>query len=187
MFLTVRGSRSTGPVVELGEVERRHPLLAAPRKDLDFRREPLVETIESAFLHENVAREVLQVVGNHPGTAVGTEDAIEPLARTCLGIRTVGEALGVPAEHSEIRQRDCRHLAARRTLAIRAVAVCDEGRLGIEPVWQLTAGALTGCTSCSHFVPHGSSRLSNTFTPRSVALRPLAGLVPVTTRPEVIE
>lgn len=32
-----------------------------------------------------------------------------------------------------------------------------------------------------------SSKLSNTFTPRSVALRPLAGLVPVTTRPEVIE
>jgi hypothetical protein len=32
-----------------------------------------------------------------------------------------------------------------------------------------------------------SSNLSNTFTPRSVALRPLAGLVPVTTRPEVIE
>ena len=32
-----------------------------------------------------------------------------------------------------------------------------------------------------------SSKLSNTFTPRSVALRPLAGLVPVTTRPEVTE
>ena len=142
----MRGSRSTGPVVELGEVERRHPLRAAPRKDLDFRCEPLVEAIESAFLHENVAREVLQVVADHPETAVGIEDAIEPLARTCLGIRTVGEALGAPAEHSEIRiryQRDCRHLAARRTLAIRAVAVCDEGRLGIEPVRQLTAGAVT--------------------------------------------
>src|SRR5262245_35712055 len=34
---------------------------------------------------------------------------------------------------------------------------------------------------------YGSSKLSNSFTPRSVALRPLAGLVPVTTRPEVIE
>jgi hypothetical protein len=32
-----------------------------------------------------------------------------------------------------------------------------------------------------------SSKLSNTFTPRSVALRPLSGLVPVTTRPDVIE
>src|SRR5215470_14664695 len=111
---SVRGSRSTGSVVELWEVERRHPLLAAPRKNLDFRREPLVEAIESAFLHENVAREVLQVVADQPGTAVCTEDAIEPLARTGLGMRTVGEALGVSAEHGEIRvrhQRDCRHLS----------------------------------------------------------------------------
>src|SRR5262245_12527086 len=74
----VRGSRSTGPVVELWEIERPCPLLAAPREDLEFRREPLIEAIESAFLHENGPREVLQVVGEHPGTAVGTEDAIEP-------------------------------------------------------------------------------------------------------------
>src|SRR5262244_2690872 len=65
---SVRGSRSTGSVVELWEVERRHPLLAAPRKNLDFRREPLVEAIESAFLPENVAREVLQFVADQPGT-----------------------------------------------------------------------------------------------------------------------
>src|SRR5215470_5497696 len=32
-----------------------------------------------------------------------------------------------------------------------------------------------------------SSKLSNIFTPRSAALRPLAGLVPVTRRTEVIE
>src|SRR4030095_10144681 len=36
-----------------------------PREDLNFRREPPVEAIESAFLHENGAREVLQVVGEH--------------------------------------------------------------------------------------------------------------------------
>src|SRR5215813_10558120 len=34
---------------------------------------------------------------------------------------------------------------------------------------------------------YGSSRLSNNFTARSAVLLPLAGLVPVTTRPEVIE
>src|SRR5262249_58683246 len=90
-LIHICSSRSTGHVVELREVERPCPLLAAPREDLDFRREPLVEAIESSFLHENGAREVLQVVGEHPGTAVGIEDAIEPLARTCLGIRTVGE------------------------------------------------------------------------------------------------
>src|SRR5262245_66396424 len=95
----VRGSHSTGPVVELWEVERPCPLLAAPREDFEFRREPLVEAIESAFLHENVAKEILQVVADQPGTAVITEDAIEPLARTCFGIRTVGEALGASAEH----------------------------------------------------------------------------------------
>src|SRR5262245_58462057 len=109
----IDGCHSTGPVVELWEVERQHPLLAAPRKDLDFRGEPLVEAIESALLHENVAREVLQVVADQPGTAVCTEDAIEPLARTGLGVRTVGEALGVPAEHGEVRgthHRHCRHL-----------------------------------------------------------------------------
>src|SRR5262245_56725077 len=93
----VRGSRSTGPVVELWEIERPCTLLAAPREDLEFRREPLIEAIESAFLHENEARAVLQLVGEHPGTAVGTEDAIEPLARTCFSIWTVGEALGVSA------------------------------------------------------------------------------------------
>src|SRR5262245_58923264 len=69
---SVRGSRSTGSVVELWEVERRHPLLAAPHKNLDSRREPLVEAIESAFLHENVAREVLKVLSDQPGTAVVT-------------------------------------------------------------------------------------------------------------------
>src|SRR5215468_2302133 len=81
-------SHSTGPVVELWEVERPCPLLAAPREDLEFRCKPLVEAIESAFLHENGAREVLEVVGEHPGTTVSTEDAIEPLSRTCFGIRT---------------------------------------------------------------------------------------------------
>ena len=77
----------------MGKVERPCPLLAAPREDLDFRREPLVEAIESAFLHENGGKKVLQVVGEDPGTAVDTEDSIEPLAPTRLGIRTVGEAL----------------------------------------------------------------------------------------------
>src|SRR5262245_40133287 len=103
-------------MVELWEVERPCPLLAAPCEDLEFRREPLVEAIESAFLHENGARDVLQVVGEHPGTAVGTEDSIEPLARTCFGVRTGGKALGVSAEHGEIcvrYRRECRHLSRR--------------------------------------------------------------------------
>ena len=76
-----------------------------------------------------------------------TEDAIEPLVRTCLGVRTVGEALGASAEHGEIRGRHhhpCCHLCARRSLAIRAVAVSDEGRLRIEPVRHLPAGTVTG-------------------------------------------
>src|SRR5215510_12728702 len=94
----VRGSRSTGPVVELWEVKRPHPRQAAPREDLGLRREPLVEAIEGAFLHENDARTVLQVVADHTGTAVGTEDAIEPLACTWFGIRTLREALGASAE-----------------------------------------------------------------------------------------
>src|SRR5262249_26070134 len=92
-----------------------------------FRREPLLEAIESAFLHEHDAGAVLQVVGEHPGSAVGTEDAIEPLARTGFGVQTVGEALGVSAEHGEIRvghRHECRHLSAGRSLAVRAVAVC---------------------------------------------------------------
>src|SRR5262249_5198569 len=144
---SVRGSRSTGSVVELWDVERRHPLLAAPRKDLDFRREPLVEAIESAFLHVNDARTVLQVVGDHPGTAVCTEDAIEPLAPTCFGVRTVGETLGASAQDGEVllrHHRPCCHLRARRSFAIRAVAVSDEGRLRIEPVRHPTAGTVTG-------------------------------------------
>src|SRR5262245_48579875 len=139
--------RSFGSVVELWDVERPCPLLAAPREDFGLRREPLVKAIESAFLHVNDARTVLQVVGGHPGTAVGTEDPIEPLVRTCLGVRTVREALGASAEHSEVRLRHhhpCCHLCARRSLAIRAVAASDEGRLGIEPVRYLAAGAVTG-------------------------------------------
>jgi len=159
----VRGSRSTGLVVELREVERPHPRLAAPREYLGFRREPLVEAIESAFLHENDARSVLQVVGEHPGTAVGTEDAVEPLARTCFGIWTVGEALGVSAEHGEIRVRhrhECRHLSAGRPLAIRAVAVCDKGRLGIEPVRHLAAGTVTGVLLAHVISPSRKMRCS---------------------------
>src|SRR5215467_6307074 len=124
----------------------------------------LVEAIESAFLDENDPRAVLQVVGDHPGTAVGTEDAIEPLARTCFGVRTVGEALGVSAEHGEIRLRhrhECRHLSAGRPLAIRAVAVCDESRLGIESVRHLAASTVTGV-----LLAHGmsSSQKSDTQT-----------------------
>src|SRR5262249_62408034 len=92
-------SHSTAPVVELGEVEPRHPVLAAPREDFGLRREPLVEAIESAFLHVNDARTVLQVVADHPGTAVGAEDTIEPLACTCFGVWAVGEALGASAQH----------------------------------------------------------------------------------------
>jgi hypothetical protein len=50
-------------VVELWDVERPCPLLAAPREDLEFRREPLVEAIERAFLHENDARTELLATG----------------------------------------------------------------------------------------------------------------------------
>src|SRR5262249_29483491 len=162
----VRGSRSTGPVVELWEIERPCPLLAAPRENLEFRREPLIEAIESASLHEHGPREVLQVVGEHPGTAVGTEDAIEPLARTCFGIRTVGEALGVSAEHGEIRVRhrpECRHLSAGRPLAIRAVAVCDESRLGIESVRHLAAGTVTGVL-LAHVISSSQKRRHSNLT-----------------------
>src|SRR5262249_26303690 len=126
----MRGSRSTRPVVELWEVEWPCPLLATPREDFCLWREPLVEAIESAFLNVNDARTVLQVVGDYSGTAVGTEDAIEPLVRTCFGVRTVGEALGASAQHGEIRVGDhhpCCHLCAGRPLAIRAVTVPAEG------------------------------------------------------------
>jgi len=194
-------------VVELWKVERPCPLLAAPGENLDFGRVPLVEAVESAFLHENGAREILQPVGEHPGTAVGTENAIEPFTRTRLGIRSVGEALCLSAEHCEIRvrhRRERRYLSAGRPLAIRAVTVGDEGRGCIEPVRHLTTGTVTGVLLAhDYFFPwklqscrtlHAafgsapySSNLSNIFTPRSAALRPLAGLVPVTTRPEVIE
>src|SRR5262245_26898869 len=94
----VGGSRSTRPVVELGAVDRRHPLLAGPHENVGLRREPLVEAIERALLNVNDAGTVLQIVGERPGTAVGTEDAIEPLARTCFGIRGVGVALRGSAE-----------------------------------------------------------------------------------------
>src|SRR5262244_1798581 len=197
--------RSFGSVVELWDVERPCPLLAAPREDFGLRREPLVEAIESAFLHVNVTRTVLQVVGDHPGTAVRTEDAIEPLVRTCFGVRTVGEALGASAQHGEIRFRHhhpCCHLCAGRPLAIRAVAVPDEGWLRIEPVSYLATGTVTGVFLAHVISPQKrlwkfqiveqlyaalgntdeSSKWSKSFTPRSVALRPLAGLVPVTRR-----
>jgi len=136
-----------GSVVELREVERQHPVLAAPREDFGLRREPLVEAIESAFLHVNDARTVLQVVGEHPGTTVSTEDTIEPLARTCFGVRTVGEALGASAQHGEIRFRHhhpCCHLCAGRPLAVRAVAVPAEGWRRIKPVSYLTTGTVAG-------------------------------------------
>src|SRR5262245_2410310 len=136
-----------GPRGRIGGCERRHPVLAAPREDFGLRREPLVEAIESAFLHVNDARTVLQVVGNYPGTAVGARDTIEPLLRTCFGVRTVGEALGASAQHGEILFRHhhpCGHLCAGRPLAIRAVAVPDEGGLRIEPVSYLTTGTVAG-------------------------------------------
>ena len=148
------GSRSTRLVVELWEVKRMCPLLAGPREDLDFRREPLV-AVESPFLHENRAREILQVVGEHSGAAVGTEDAIESLARACFGIRTIREALRCSAEHGEVRlghRPECRHLPAGRPFAIRAVAVCDEGGLSIETVRHLTAGTATS-VPLTHAIP----------------------------------
>src|SRR5215813_13219698 len=56
------GSRSLRPVVELWDVERPCPLLAAPREHLEFRRKPLFEAIESAFLYPNDARGVLPLL-----------------------------------------------------------------------------------------------------------------------------
>src|SRR5262249_37064253 len=96
---------SLGPVVELSDVERRHPRLAAPREDFGLRREPLVHAIKSAFLPIDDARTVLQVVGDHPGTAVGAEDPVLSLAVTGFGVRTVGETLGASAQNGEIRVR----------------------------------------------------------------------------------
>jgi hypothetical protein len=58
----VSGCRSAGSVVELWEVERPHPRLAGPREDLGLRREPLVEAIESAFLHVNDAGSVFRLL-----------------------------------------------------------------------------------------------------------------------------
>src|SRR5262249_15399143 len=101
---------------------------------------------------------VLLVVGDHPGTAVGTEDAIEPLVRTCFGVRTVGEALGASAQHGEIRVGDhhpCCHLCAGRSLAIRAVTVCGQGWLGIEPVRHLATGTVTRVLLAHFFLRFG--------------------------------
>jgi hypothetical protein len=80
----VRGSRSTGHAVELWEVERPCPLQSALHEHLELRRDQL-GAIETAELHENDAREALQVVGVQPGSADWTEDAIETFARTCFG------------------------------------------------------------------------------------------------------
>jgi len=129
----------------LWEGERPCPLQSALHEHLDFRRDQL-GAIETAELHENDAREALQVVGVQPGTADGTEDAIEPFACTCLGIRIIVEALGASAEQREIRFRhreECRRLSAGRPLAIQAMAVCDEARVGIELELHGTAGTLT--------------------------------------------
>src|SRR5262249_51688377 len=103
----------------------------------------------------NDAGTVLQVVGEHPGTAVGAKDAIEPLVRTCFGVRTVGEALGASAQQAEIRFRHHRpycHLCAGRPLAILAVASPRELRLLIEPVRHLAAGTMTGVL-LAHVIP----------------------------------
>src|SRR5262249_21267733 len=92
---------------------------------------------------------------NHPGTAVCTEHPIESLAGACLGVRTVREALGISAQKGEIRGRhyhERRHLSAGRSLAIRAVAVCDEGRLGIEPVRHSTASTVA-VVLLGHVIP----------------------------------
>src|SRR5215831_7367498 len=57
--------------------------------------------------------------------------------------------------NGEIRVRHyhpCCHLCAGRSLAIRAVTICDEGRLGIEPIRHLTAGTVTGVLLV-HIIP----------------------------------
>src|SRR4029077_13872227 len=139
-----RLSSSTWHAVELWEVERSCPLQPAVDEHLEFRRDQL-RASETADLHEDEARETLQVVGVQPGSADGTEDAIESSARTCLGIRIVVEAVDASAEQPEIRFRDrheCRRLAAGRALAIRAVAVGDEARVGIELERHGTAGTV---------------------------------------------
>src|SRR5262245_40114553 len=159
------GRRLLGPVVELWDVERTCPWLAAPREDFGLRREPLVEAIESAFLHVNDARAVFEVVGDHPRTAIGTKDAIKPLVRTCFGVRTVGEALGTSTEDGEIRlghHHPRSHLCARRSLAICAVAVSDEGRVRIEPVRHLAAGTVTGVL-LAHISPPSQKRTTLTL------------------------
>jgi hypothetical protein len=61
---------------------------------------------------------------------------------------------------------------------------------GEKLVFGLTLAPLTHSlarTNRQQQSRYASSRLSNNFTPRSAALLPLAGLVPVTTRPEEIE
>src|SRR5262245_29068701 len=75
------------------------------------------------------------------------EPSLHEIAPPTASVRAVGEALGASAQHGEIRVRHhhpCCHLCAGRSLAIRAVTISDEGRLGIEPIRHLTAGTVTG-------------------------------------------
>jgi hypothetical protein len=114
----------------LGEVERLLPLKTALGKHFEHRVDAF-RIIQAADCYEDRPRKTLQVVGKHPGAAIGAEVPIQPLARirdVVKRLRLATDKREIMLRHTEVRS--C--FAARSLFAVQAVTDRDERRIGAE-------------------------------------------------------
>ena len=132
---------STGHALELRKVERLRPWQAALGEHF-HRWLDQFGPVQAPQHHEDEAGEAPQIAGEQSGAAIGTEVAVELLA----GFRDIAMRFRGTADQGEIILRhgeECGHLAARRSLAVQAMAIGDEVRGGVEFEFHGAAGALT--------------------------------------------
>jgi len=140
--LTAAGVRvSTRHAFELRQVERFVPLQTALGEHFELWRNQF-GPVQAAEHDEDEAGETIQIGTEQSGAAIGAEVAVQSLA----GLRDIVMRFRLAADHGEIILRhaeECGHLAARRSLAVQAVAIGDEVRVGVELELHRTTSTLS--------------------------------------------
>ena len=132
---------SSRHAVELRDVERFVPLQAALGEHFELWRNQF-GPVQAAKHDEDEAGEAIQIGTEQSGAAIRAEVAVQSLA----GLRDIVMCFRLAADHGEIILRYAEergHLAARRPLAVQAMAVGDEVRVGVEPEFYRAASTLS--------------------------------------------
>jgi len=143
---TLGSQHSIRHVLELREVERLRPVKTAFGEHFEHRFDAL-RIIQATDRDEDRPRKALQVVGKHPGAAIGAEVPLQPPAR----LRDVLKRFRLATYQREIILRhaeECGCFAARSLFAVQAVANRNERRICVELELDLAAYALSRMLLC---------------------------------------